>query len=400
MKDRLLSYISNGWDKTVRAITKKEAEQSADGKLYLPYPYTGPCEENTFQCMYYWDTYFACRGLLLSGKFELVANNIRNFIYLIETYGFIPNGTRKKFLNRSQPPLFGMMLKEYYEATNDKELFYEGLSALEKELDFWYTRRSAKNGLAHYCCNTEVMNDTQVIRHYTERTGVVLVGDAEYISQNLYAEAESGWDFSARFSGKCCEYNAIDLNSIIYFDELLLAKYLPCGKAEKYAKNAEKRRKKMLTLMRGEDGIFYDYSYAENKLSYLKSCASFFPLFVGITSEERGISELLSALELEFGLQTSESSYGKFQWGEENGWACLQLVACEALKTCGRVEDAVRIAKKYVLLVEDCFEKTGHLWEKYNVKNGDANAVGEYGTPTMIGWSAGVYLALLNFLNK
>jgi hypothetical protein len=34
------------------------------------------------------------------------------------------------------------------------------------------------------------------------------------------------------------------------------------------------------------------------------------------------------------------------------------------------------------------------LWEKYNVHDGSSNAIGEYGTPAMIGWSAGVYLSL------
>ena len=103
---------------------------------------------------------------------------------------------------------------------------------------------------------------------------------------------------------------------------------------------------------------------------------------------------MLSSLELDYGLQATEPVDGNFQWGENNGWACLQLVACEALEACGRSEDAHRIAQKYVALVEKCFDETGHLWEKYNVKNGSSNAVGEYGTPTMRGWSAGVYLSL------
>lgn len=398
--EKLLKYIENGWDKTVRKITEREAAESEIGLLYLPYPYTVPCEENTFQCMYYWDTYFACRGLLLSRKFELVSNNIRNFIYLIDTYGHIPNGSRKKFLNRSQPPFFGMMLKDYYDFTKDEELFRDGLRALEKELNFWYTRRSSKNGLNHYSCNAEVMNDTRVIIHYEKRTGVKLSGNAEYIAKNLYAEAESGWDFCARFSSKCHEYNAVDLNSLLYFDEMLLAENLPGEEAKKYAEKARARKEKMLSFMVGEDGVFYDYSYTAEKLSYLKSCASFYPMFVGITEDCSSVDALLCELELDFGLQASETAEGNFQWGEDNGWACLQLVACEALVKCGRVVDARRIAGKYTSLVEKCFEQTGHLWEKYNVREGNTNAVGEYGTPTMIGWSAGVYLALSRFLGK
>lgn len=85
---------------------------------------------------------------------------------------------------------------------------------------------------------------------------------------------------------------------------------------------------------------------------------------------------------------------GNYQWGADNGWACLQLIACKGLLACGRLADAKRIARKYIALVERCCEQTGHLWEKYNVRNGSHGAVDEYGTPQMLGWSAGVYQAL------
>ena len=394
MSENLQQYIANGWDKTVRTITREEAEASHDGKLYLPYPYTVPCEENMFQSMFYWDTYFACRGLLLSGKEELVANNLRNFIYMIDTYGFIPNGSLKVFLNRSQPPFFGMMLKSYYDATKDEILFADGLRALKRELEFWHTRRRSANGLNHYSCDDTEKVYVGGVRMYEERTGVVRQGDEPYLGKNVFAEAESGWDFCGRFGGRCLEHNAVDLNSLLYFDELLLAEYLDGDEAAEYAARACARKEKMNTLMRGEDGIFYDYSYVTGKRSGVKSCASFFPFFVEMENEGRGIDELLSSLELDFGLQAAESVEGNFQWGENNGWACLQLVACEALEARGRFDDARRIAKKYVSLVEKCFDATGHLWEKYNVRDGSSNAVGEYGTPTMIGWSAGVYLSL------
>ena len=395
MNEKLMNYILNGWDKTVRTITPEEAEASPDGKLYLPFPYTVPCEENYFQSMYYWDTYFACRGLHLSNKSELAANNIRNFIYMIDTYGFIPNGSMKMFLNRSQPPFFGIILKDYYDVTGDSELFEEGLRALESELEFWYSRRRSANGLNHYSCDDTEKVYIDGVRLYEARTGIKRDGDEEYLGKNVFAEAESGWDFCGRFGGRCLEYNPVDLNSLLYFDEVLLSKYLPCEKAAKYAKRAEIRKEKMLKLMRGDDGILYDYSYATGRRSTVRSCASFFPLFVGMVDSDDGIDALLDALELEFGIQAAEPvEGGNFQWGDTNGWACLHLVAFGALMNCGRINDAQRVAKKYTSLVEKCFDETEHLWEKYNVREGSSNAVGEYGTPSMIGWSAGVYLAL------
>ena len=41
------------------------------------------------------------------------------------------------------------------------------------------------------------------------------------------------------------------------------------------------------------------------------------------------------------------------------------------------------------------FAAHGKLFEKYNGLTGDIDAVSEYGTPEMLGWTAGVYMNLL-----
>lgn len=46
---------------------------------------------------------------------------IENFAYMVEKYGFIPNGGRVYYLKRSQPPFLAAMVYEYYEATHDIE---------------------------------------------------------------------------------------------------------------------------------------------------------------------------------------------------------------------------------------------------------------------------------------
>ena len=62
--------------------------------------------------------------------------------------------------------------------------------------------------------------------------------------------------------------------------------------------------------------------------------------------------------------------------------------------------NAMRLAEKYVRAVEQTFVKTGKLFEKYNLLEGSADAVSEYGTPEMMGWTAGVYLTLKHFLEE
>ena len=58
------------------------------------------------------------------------------------------------------------------------------------------------------------------------------------------------------------------------------------------------------------------------------------------------------------------------------------------------------VAEKYTSLVDKVFESTGNLWEKYNVAEGSLNVNHESKKkmPAMMGWSAGVYLAALNYI--
>ena len=58
----------------------------------------------------------------------------------------------------------------------------------------------------------------------------------------------------------------------------------------------------------------------------------------------------------------------------------------------GYREDALRLAGKYVELVDKVFAETGALWEKYDVVKGEVAVSKEYVSPKMLGWSAGVYL--------
>ena len=58
----------------------------------------------------------------------------------------------------------------------------------------------------------------------------------------------------------------------------------------------------------------------------------------------------------------------------------------------GYTEDAKRIAKKYTMMLESEFERTGKLWEKYDVVTGKVAEGAEYSAPEMLGWTAGTYL--------
>ena len=53
-------------------------------------------------------------------------------------------------------------------------------------------------------------------------------------------------------------------------------------------------------------------------------------------------------------------------------------------------KNADRIRKKYLAVVDSVFEKTNDLWEKFNCSNGTVSN-SEYSSPSMMGWTAGVY---------
>jgi alpha,alpha-trehalase len=54
----------------------------------------------------YWDSKFILHGLLESELYDVANSTLHNFMDEIERFGFIPNGGRIYYLNRSQPPLF------------------------------------------------------------------------------------------------------------------------------------------------------------------------------------------------------------------------------------------------------------------------------------------------------
>jgi len=64
------------------------------------------------------------------------------------------------------------------------------------------------------------------------------------------------------------------------------------------------------------------------------------------------------------------------------------------------IDDAARIAEKYLNIVEKNFKSTGKIWEKYNVVEGSINVNDEYKMPSMLGWTAGVFVYCNSIIHK
>lgn len=400
MNTNVKAFILENWDKTVRTNTV-----DAGSLIGLPKPYTVPCIEGFFQEMYYWDTYFTNIGLLLSGKVEQAINNTENIAYLIERYGKMPNGSRTFYLNRSQPPFFSQAVRDIFEATGDLEWLSRMYSTAEKEYSFWCKNRITESGLNRYYCDGRDGFGLGAAEYLCERCGLDKPDEAniEDYSKCLMSFCESGWDCTSRFDMRAHEFNALDLNSLLYGMEKNMEYFsglLKNGESDAWLARAEKRKLLMNRLMwNTEEEAFYDYDLKEQKVSDFFSAASFYPLAFGLATNEQAEKTVahLPKIEMQYGVAGCEerSDNRHLQWDYPNGWGCLQYIVIKGLLNYGYKSDALRIAGKYASLVESNFEKTGTLWEKYNVVTGGVSTAAEYETPTMLGWSAGIYLYVL-----
>jgi alpha,alpha-trehalase len=111
---------------------------------FIPVNRTFVVAGGRFREPYYWDSYWILEGLLRTGgDFTKISRNIiENFLDFVDTIGFVPNGARVYYLNRSQPPLLTLMVKTYVDHTNDTSILERALPLLIKEHEFWTTNRS------------------------------------------------------------------------------------------------------------------------------------------------------------------------------------------------------------------------------------------------------------------
>ncbi len=373
----------------------------------LPHPYSVPTVGKTFHAMFYWDTYFTNLGLIELGDITQAEHNIENFAALIERFGYIPNGNTPSLSNRSQPPFFSLMIKDIFEHTNDVNWLKKLYPALCREHDFWINERSTQIGLAHYGGRVPPEKQEKYAREYCRRLGIRYKRkDEQMLAANFLSQAESGWDFNARFEFSSIDFCPIDLNSLLWALEdnlCTFASILENGEGEYWRKKADLRAALMREFLKSSDGAFYDRNARTKKFSPYFSAASLYPLFVGMATKDEAAATvaLLPKLMHTWGIAPCEVIKDgiPFQWGAPNGWPCLQFICFVGLKTYGYNSHANDIAKCYVDMVENVFAKTGALWEKYNLDSGSCDAVNEYEMPEMLGWTAGVYLYFKNHLD-
>ena len=391
-------YIMQNLPKTVR-----EHKESEDTLIGLPHPDTVPCIGDTFQELYYWDTYFINVGLLAVGQTALAKHNVDNMLYLVDTYGFMPNGSRTFYLNRSQPPFLWAMVRDVYEQTHDTAWLANAYGALCREYRFWQERRATDNGLNAYTGYAVTAEEAAwLYEYFTKRTGYTVAHPTDEdkidVAKAAFAMFESGWDCTSRFCEDAHRINGADLNALLFGMETAMADFasvLQNGDEATWQSRADIRKQRMNAILwDNENGMFADYNHRTGAFAAYRSAAAFYPLFCGAASDEQAAATVrtLPRFVRKFGVSAGdEHSPWHCQWDDPHVWAPLQYIVYEGLVRYGYLAEASRVADTYCKLIEAAFDETGHLWEKYDGNTGKP-AVSEYDAPPMLGWTAGVYL--------
>lgn len=389
-------YIKQEFQKTIR--NQKEDSGSLIG---LPYPYTVPCPDEAFLEMYYWDTYFTNVGLITEGNIELAKNNVDNMLWMVEKYGFMPNGNRDYYLNRSQPPFLWRAVKDVFDVILDKEWLGTSYQTLCKEYEFWQTKRLAPNGLNFYG-NHEGLTEERVqalYKDFTKRSGGFTAENYETkvkMAHSIRTFVESGWDCNSRFGLDGQYFNPVELNSLLYGFESQMAEFsgiLKNTEDEIWIKRAENRKEKMNEfLWSDEKNMYLDRNFKTGEYSKVISAASLYPFFVKLTLDKENAKSIFEQLFLEYGISAcADGEYvNGFQWDYPNIWPPMQYIAYVACVNCGLLNEAEEIKNTYIKLIETNFQNTGKLWEKYNGITGEVSN-DDYNAPTMMGWTAGIY---------
>jgi alpha,alpha-trehalase len=394
----------------------------------LPKPYIIP--GGRFREIYYWDSYFTMHGLLADGEIETVENMLDNFSYLINQFGFIPNGNRVYYLTRSQPPFFAAMVDLVCRYKNDYKWGLKYLKQLESEYTFWCGKDPDKLNEGEALNHIVGMGKRNYLNRYfdppklpREESYLEDVHTAQGFNkedrENLYVHlrsaGESGWDFSSRWfadekSLSSCigtDIIPVDLNCLLFRLAELISELNDLkgekGKSKKFRELSEKRAILINQIFWDDQKkFFFDYNWKLKKLTNVYSLAACFPLYFKIAEKEKAeaVNEKIKGDFLKGGGVLTTLNFTGQQWDAPNGWSPLQWLAIKGLRNYGFNKTADEIKKRWLNLNEKVFKSTGKMFEKYNVD--DLSLVaggGEYPLQDGFGWTNGIAAALLNDLD-
>jgi alpha,alpha-trehalase len=423
----VVTHINKLW-----SVLKRSPDKPVEGSSLLPLPYPYIVPGGRFREIYYWDSYFTMLGLKESGENEMIDNMVRNFAYLIDTYGHIPNGNRTYYLSRSQPPFFSVMV-ELLASLQGDSVYAKFLPEMEKEYQFWMDGADIlKPGQQFH--RVAKLKDGSILNRYFDdypqprqesyREDVLTAEKSgknkEETYVNLRAGAESGIDFGSRWfadknrltSIETTDILPVDLNALLYHLEITISKGRQIigddSTARIFRSKAKDRSFNIDKYFWNKHESFYtDYNLVKQKQNNNITPAGLYPFcflnehpdylsFLG----EKVAAVLKEKLLKPGGLATSEYSTGQ-QWDAPNGWPPLEWMMIWGLDRCGQKDLAQEVAHRWINLNIKVYKQTGKLMEKYNVEDLNQEAGGgEYAGQDGFGWTNGVLLHLIKIYGE
>ena len=414
----LVAHIDGLWTQLTR-----ETPDATPGSSLLPLPAPYVVPGGRFREIYYWDSYFTMLGLEESGREDLVLDMVRDFAYLIDAYGHVPNGTRTYYLSRSQPPFFFAMVALLEPAAPGKA-FARYLPELKREYAFWMADAAALRpgrarrrvvALPDGAILNRYWDDRDTPRDESYAQDLELARASGRMPARLYrdvrAAAESGWDFGSRWLADGRTLTSIytteivppDLNSLLFGLENAIAAGCETegnrACAGDFQARAQRRRAAMdRYLWDAQAGAYLDYRWTQQARVSRLSAATLYPLFVGAAGEAQAaaVARTMEASLLKGGgLVTTMRATGQ-QWDAPNGWAPLQWIAVSGLSRYGYHALAETVACRWMLNVRRVYGQSGKLVEKYDVVDSErAGGGGEYPLQDGFGWTNGVTRKLM-----
>ncbi len=400
----------------------READ-AVHGLLYLPYRYLVP--GGRFNEMYGWDTGFAV--FAWSGTHpRLMRQQVDNQLYQIRAYGKVLNANRTYYLSRSQPPLIAAMTLHIWHAAQHGDWAAFDPDAIYPDARSWL--QSAYADLvayhAYWTTGDRLATGTTLSRYWDDGDGVapeVLAGEPghyehaidhfrqhpnprfyEDIAGNLtslYYRADrsmraSGFDPTGHWGYgalECMFHAPACLNALLYKmegDMGDIADILGSADGVKWRGLQASRKAAMEPMMDPATGLYHDYDTV-NRMRNPKPFATFFHAhWAGLYDGDAALAEksagaALRLLETPHGVMTSAEQSGS-QWDFPYGWPPLQYFAFEGLRRSGQIDAAKRIAEKFITLAQHVFAERGALFEKYNLRDGNAEVTVMHGYSTNV----------------
>lgn len=176
---------------------------------------------------------------------------LENFLSIINRFGFIPNGGRIYYSERSQPPLLTGMIKSYVDKTNDIAFMSEAVPILEREFYFFLNNHMVEvkgHALATYGDKSTGPRPESYLEDVLLAEHLKTDEEKEDMYSELKAGAESGMDFSSRWfikngtnegdlsDTKCRSIVPVELNAILFWNAKIISEfYLKAKNTQKAA---------------------------------------------------------------------------------------------------------------------------------------------------------------------